>query len=178
MRANIGELLADRCAIRAFAYSERVESPAEDIALLTPARGELLLANTGRTVSLTGRVRTVLSLVCEACLVRYEQPLEFAIVEEFGRTASPGVTPSRGESELGQEDFVVPVGPDDEIDITEVVRQHLVLALPFAPRCREACRGLCATCGVDLNLGSCGCPGNDRDLRFQVLKHWPTGPRE
>ncbi|HYM91422.1 MAG TPA: DUF177 domain-containing protein [bacterium] len=157
MRVNVGELLADRRAVRVVAFSERIESPGEDTTLLDPVQGELVLTGTGRGVSLTGRVRTALSLVCGACLTQYRQPLEFAVDEEFGRSPVRAGA-SRGETELGPEDFVVPIGPDGMVDLTEVVRQHLVLAIPIAPRCREGCRGLCAQCGADLNLGPCTCP--------------------
>ena len=174
MRVNIGELLADRRAVRIVAFSERFESPAEDITLIDPVVGELSLVGTGRTVCLTGRVHTVLTLVCGACLRPFSQPLDFSVDEEFGpaEAGSP-----RGESALGPEDFVVPVGPDEMVDLSEVVRQHLVLALPIAPRCRKECRGLCASCGADLNVERCGCPQNDIDPRLQVLQQWPSASR-
>lgn len=156
MRVNIGDLLADRRAVRVVAFSESIESPGEETTLLEPVQGELVLTGTGRTVSLTGRMQTAVSLVCGACLTRYRQPLEFTVAEEFGRIPAPAVA-SRGEAVLGPEDFVVPIGPDGRVDVTEVVRQHLVLAIPFAPRCRDGCRGLCARCGADLNLGPCAC---------------------
>jgi uncharacterized protein len=181
VRVNIGELLADRRATRIVAFSERFESPAEDITLIDPVVGELSLISTGRTVCLTGRVRTVLNLVCGACLRPFPQPLDFSVDEEFGRSspwrgpAEGG--PARGESALGPEDFVVPVGPDEMVDLSEVVRQHLVLALPIAPRCRKECRGLCASCGADLNVERCSCLQDHIDPRLQVLQQWPSASR-
>ena len=156
MRVNIGELLAARGAIRTVAYSEWVESPAEDVMLLQPVTGELVLASTGRSVCLTGQLRTQLTLYCGACLAGYERALPLS-------AAGAG-----GERELDADDFVVLVGPDDTLDLTEIVRQDLVLALPIAPRCREGCRGLCATCGADLNLGPCDCAGDSADPRLRL----------
>ncbi|HKV45431.1 MAG TPA: DUF177 domain-containing protein [bacterium] len=172
MRVNIGELLADRGAVRTLAYSEPCEPPAEDAVPLRPLEGALVLASTGRTVCLSGRMRTALSLVCGACLVRFEHALEFSIAEEFGRAATSAA--AAGEAELGPDDFVTPVGPDDTLDVTEVVRQHLILALPLAPRCREGCRGLCPACGADLNAGPCGCAEDRVDPRLRVLRRWAT----
>jgi uncharacterized protein len=207
VRVNIGELLADRRAVRVVGFSERVESPAEDITLVDPVAGDLSLISTGRTVCLTGRVHTVLSLVCSACLRPFQQPLEFVIDEEFGRApassgrpacARQGTLPerpvparggqagrggqadggtARGEPALGPLDFVVPVGPDEVVDLSEIIRQQLVLALPIAPRCREECRGLCPSCGADLNAGRCACPGADIDPRLQTLQQWPPVSR-
>lgn len=156
MRVNISELLADRSAVRVIAYSERLE-PMGDVTLAEPVEGEMLFASTGHTVCLTGRLRTVADLVCGACLAPFRQPLEFTVIEEFGRGAPPGGGSSRGQPELAPEDFVVPVEPGSEVDLTEIVRQHLIVALPIAPRCREGCRGLCPTCGADLNRGPCAC---------------------
>ena len=177
MRVNIGELLADRRAVRAVAFCARFESPAEDISLVDPVAGELSLISTGQTVCLTGRVHTVLNLVCGACLRGFQQRLEFPVDEEFGRlpTSRADAGSARGETALSPADFVVPIGPDEVVDLAEVVRQHLLLALPIAPRCREECRGLCPSCGADLNMGRCPCPQDDIDPRMQVLRQWPPG---
>ena len=44
------------------------------------------------------------------------------------------------------------------IDVRDVVREELVLAAPTRLLlCRDACAGLCLTCGADLNAGPCGC---------------------
>ena len=49
----------------------------------------------------------------------------------------------------------------DFIDLEPLAREALVLDLPLAPLCREDCRGLCPTCGADLNQGDCDCPPAD-----------------
>jgi uncharacterized protein len=180
VRVSIGEFLADRHAVRTVAFAERLESLAEDTTLLDPVTGELSLVGTGRTVSLTGRVRTVVHLVCGACLQPFPQPLEFAIHEEFGTVRAPAsqAGAARAEAALGEEDFVVAIGPDEVIDLSEVVRQHLLLALPIAPRCQEGCRGLCPSCGADLNAGPCACPQDRVDPRLEALRQWPRNHGE
>ena len=45
----------------------------------------------------------------------------------------------------------------EEIDLSPLLRERLLLALPTLPLCRDDCRGLCARCGADLNAGPCGC---------------------
>jgi uncharacterized protein len=45
----------------------------------------------------------------------------------------------------------------EEVDITEDIREALILNLPHFPLCDEGCKGLCAHCGKDLNGGPCGC---------------------
>jgi len=45
----------------------------------------------------------------------------------------------------------------EEVDVTEDIREALILNLPHFPLCNENCKGLCAHCGKDLNGGPCGC---------------------
>ncbi len=186
MRVNVGELLADRHAVRLLSFCERLEPPADDVALPGAVEGELVLSSTGRTICLTGQVRTVVGLVCGACLTRFEQPLEAPVSEEFCRpgptaeaahgTGCGGGTGHGGPAheDLAPEDFLVPVEPGDIIDVTEVVRQNLILALPIAPRCREDCRGLCPRCGADRNRTVCGCTDVESDPRLRPLERWSS----
>jgi uncharacterized protein len=44
------------------------------------------------------------------------------------------------------------------IDLEPMLRELLLLAIPMAPLCAPECRGLCPSCGADLNRESCGCP--------------------
>jgi uncharacterized protein len=43
-----------------------------------------------------------------------------------------------------------------DVDLTEVLRDLIMLALPGKHLCREDCRGLCPVCGADLNVQDCG----------------------
>jgi uncharacterized protein len=55
------------------------------------------------------------------------------------------------------------------LDLQPLVRDALLLELPMAPLCRPECRGLCPTCGADLNDGNCACPPPAGDPRWSVL---------
>ena len=45
----------------------------------------------------------------------------------------------------------------EPLDLTDEVRESIILAFPNYPLCREVCRGLCPRCGVNLNRETCGC---------------------
>ncbi|MBI2174769.1 MAG: DUF177 domain-containing protein [Candidatus Omnitrophica bacterium] len=47
------------------------------------------------------------------------------------------------------------VAPTDVVDITDDVRQEIILAYPMIPVCREDCKGLCISCGQNLNVAAC-----------------------
>ena len=44
------------------------------------------------------------------------------------------------------------------MDLQDLVREYLVMEIPYAPVCREDCKGLCPICGKNLNLGPCSHP--------------------
>ena len=57
----------------------------------------------------------------------------------------------------------------DHVDLEPLARETLLLELPLAPLCRQECRGLCPTCGADLNQGACRCAPPSRDPRWEAL---------
>ena len=91
--------------------------------------------------------------------------MEFEIVHVLApRPASEGEVEGDGEAdddddgfELSDDDMDVSYYDGNEFDMAEVVREHLLLALPMNPLCAEACAGLCDQCGADLNEAACGC---------------------
>jgi uncharacterized protein len=114
----------------------------------------------------TGTVHGAWQAPCRRCLRSVQGDLRVDFQELF----EPN--PRDGESyRLGH----------DQIDLEPLAREALVLDLPLAPLCSEACRGLCPTCGVDLNQGDCACPPAGADLRWaalDVLRVLPGDPRE
>jgi len=91
---------------------------------------------------------------CRRCLelVRGQARADFR--ELFERRAREGETyPLRNE----------------HIDLEPLAREALLIELPLAPLCSPDCRGLCPTCGADLNTDSCGCPEPQGDPRWQAL---------
>lgn len=69
-------------------------------------------------------------------------------------------------------DFTVSVELDDrmeEADLTDELRQSIILALPTYPVCRPECLGACPTCGKNLNEGACSCAREEHDDRWGAL---------
>ena len=57
----------------------------------------------------------------------------------------------------------------DIIDLTDTIREHIIIALPMKPLCSSRCKGICPNCGEDLNSSSCTCSNNIVDERFKGL---------
>ena len=51
--------------------------------------------------------------------------------------------------------------PGMEIDISDDIREAIVINFPTRLLCSEACKGLCPSCGADLNNNSCDCSTED-----------------
>ncbi|MBA3463828.1 MAG: DUF177 domain-containing protein [Deltaproteobacteria bacterium] len=72
-------------------------------------------------------------------------------------------------AEVNEEDLDVFPYEGEHIDLESLFREEFVLAIPYAPLCREDCKGLCPQCGTDLNSGTCTCE-KPIDPRLAALK--------
>ena len=59
--------------------------------------------------------------------------------------------------------------PNMQLDAEELCRDEIVLSIPMKHLCREDCKGVCMSCGKDLNEGKCDCKSDSHDPRLQAL---------
>ena len=140
----------------------RVEDPLEGIetALARVDKGvlaSLRLESVVEGVLATGEVTGGATFICARCLKEMPADVEVDITELF-------YAPGHGE---GEEDAYRVTGTD--IDLEPAVRDAVTLALPLNPVCKEDCKGICATCGKDLNFEGCVCRADDVDPRWAAL---------
>lgn len=138
----------------------------DDIEVIGPIDGHVRMRRTNQGLLVDGWVELTLELSCNRCLKTFEQPMHVDFEEQFYPTVD---VISGMPLEPFDEDEIFPIDAHHEVDLTEAVRQNVLLALPMVTICREDCRGLCPQCGQDLNLGSCGCKP-EVDERLSVLK--------
>ena len=98
-------------------------------------------------LSLTGQIQTAYAGECARCLVPVGRDLVVALAEAF--------LPARDAQKAAVQDSYVYEGL--QLDISQAIRDNLMLSLPPRLYCREDCRGLCPECGADLNQIDCGC---------------------
>lgn len=138
----------------------------DDIEVIGPIDGHVRMRRTNQGLLVDGWVELTLELSCNRCLKTFEQPMHVDFEEQF----YPTVDVITGMPlDPFDEDEIFPIDAHHEVDLTEAVRQNVLLALPMVTICQEDCRGLCPQCGQDLNLGSCGCKP-EVDERLSVLK--------
>lgn len=67
---------------------------------------------------------------------------------------------------------------DEEfLDLSQVLSEQARLRIPFQPLCKEECKGICANCGADLNVGRCACAKIRKESPFAALQSFKTGVR-
>lgn len=76
---------------------------------------------------------------------------------------------SERDRELEEDDLGVLVVEEEEIEPRPLVVEQIALNAPMKPLCRESCRGLCPSCGVDLNHETCSCKPT-ADQRWSALR--------
>lgn len=122
----------------------------------------------GNEVVLQGKLHAKLEVVCGRCL----QPVELPVTAEFNERFVRAVSwAAEDQHELQEEDLNLAVFDGEAIELDDLVREELLLAVPVNVLCSEDCRGLCPNCGIDRNLKSCQCEDNEIDSRWQELKH-------
>jgi len=143
------------------------------------ARVRARLTKLGRSVLLQARFSVPLEGQCKRCLkkVRLDEPIELTLTyvpresphPEPGRRGEPEAEKAKAASfELETVDEEPYSGKT--IDLAPALREQILLAVPPSPVCDEACKGLCPTCGKDLNAGDCGCEKATIDPRWAALK--------
>ena len=102
---------------------------------------------------------TTARLECRRCLVAVELPVS----ESRGL-----ILAADDETPEGEGCYAIPPRAT-VVDLTDVVREEMLLAVPRFVECRPDCRGLCPRCGANLNEGPCDCPLRS-DPRREALK--------
>jgi uncharacterized protein len=126
----------------------------------------------GTTVHVRGRLTGVVEPDCGRCLERYGLPVQQELDLFYLPRAAGSPDDQEEEVELSDRDVVVGYYDGDRLDLAEVMREQLLLAVPLKSLCSEDCRGLCPSCGKNLNTGACDCapPEAPEDPRLAPLR--------
>lgn len=104
---------------------------------------------------------TASQLTCDRCLVEYDQNFRTRFQLVYSKHAS---------SQSSDDDYRFIDEKVVEIDLSDDIRENLLLMIPMKRLCREDCAGLCPTCGANLNDEMCPCKAEAIDPRWEKLK--------
>lgn len=112
-----------------------------------------------------GSITSDLKIQCSRCLNYFDYALECDYEELY--------VPEGIETNFDlYEDDNIHLLESDEINLTKIVEETIILNLPYIPVCSEECKGLCQTCGTNLNENSCSCKNEKIDPRLADLANW------
>lgn len=130
----------------------------------------LVYYRSGGELFFSGRLRSQVTGRCGRCLEEFgfalDQQFEFMLTPQTKKTG-------HGAEELHRDDLSLSFYSSDEIDLAPLIAEQVILALPTRPLCGEECRGLCSSCGANLNNDPCDCAnvgGDPRMALFRTLK--------
>jgi len=147
----------------AFHLRETLKDPEllPGISVVDQVAVDLSITNTGRLMVGQGEIEARLELTCDRCLRSFHQDTKVPFTVEL--------CPEENRSYFkNEESFIYFVEP--QVDLEPVVRESLILSLPLRTLCSSDCKGLCPSCGKDLNLAPCQCREKEIDPRWEALK--------
>ena len=121
----------------------------------TPVQVDVLLESIVEGILVSGPISGIITYHCARCLKDFREGFQLDVTELFARGAS-------------EDDDEYPL-VNGTIDLEQMIRDNVLLSMPFAPLCRPDCRGLCERCGGDRNLGECSCAPRE-DPRWEALQ--------
>jgi uncharacterized protein len=139
----------------------------ENVALTSKAvfKGETL--QVASRAHIRGRLVADVSFDCTRCLEPVSRRLDIDFDAIFVDAAEEA---DKTDVEVGSDALDESLVENGLIDIADVVREQILLAIPDQVFCRDDCKGLCPQCGTNLNLIDCKCSDDDIDPRWAALK--------
>ncbi|MGL5634850.1 MAG: YceD family protein [Sarcina sp.] len=159
MELRFSELTSkkEKCkAINLVVEEDTIYIPGEIIKVLKPITFNGVAKVVEDVITLEGNISTELELQCSRCLKNFSTTVNTSIDEKFSNN-------------FKEDESIVPI-ESDILDVSEIIANNVISTLPIKRLCDEQCKGLCQTCGADLNLHQCSCSDLDTDIRFEKLK--------
>ena len=140
--------------------------------LLTSGRATLIEERHGsKGVILDIRVQGELATSVETACARCLEPVSREVARPFELLYRPrGVDAGREEISVTQAEAEIGYYVGEGVELADILREQILLEVPMKVVCREECKGLCPSCGHNLNQGACHCPPPVSDPRWQALK--------
>ena len=144
----------------------------ERVKLSGPATVNGKIRLSANEVFVNGHVDTRAQVECDRCLKPVELPVSADFELEY---ISGSEYESSAVAELTEAEMSVSVFDGKAIDVDEIVKEQILLAVPTRMLCQPDCKGICPDCGIDKNTGDCACGANEVDPRWAALKNLTGG---
>lgn len=130
-----------------------------------------LLAHTDGEMRVQGRYRVEIATQCDRCLGR----ARFSLDQGFDLFYRPMADIAREEEvEIDEGEAEIGFYEGGGIELEDILREQVLLALPMQRVCSDVCKGICPVCGKNRNEGECGCRLESTDDRWGALRNLKT----
>jgi len=164
---NVAQLMKSPVGVSvASDIPEEIVQLDKELKVVSPMIGYARMRRVNQGLLVDGWVDLTLEHTCDRCLKHIERPMHVTFEERFYPTVAVLTGTPLPPIE---EDDVFPIDERHQVNLTEAVRQNVLLAVPMVLLCKPDCAGLCSQCGYDLDLGPCQCKP-EVDTRLNVLK--------
>src|SRR5262249_42604615 len=118
-------------------------------------------------IRLRGKLKAAVEVSCARCLelVRYDVNADLDLLY---RPASADAHPD--EAAISEAETEIGFYQGEGIQLEDVLKEQVLLALPAKMLCRDDCKGLCPQCGKNWNHDTCDCTQDRIDPRWAALE--------
>ena len=165
----IEEISEEGMDFKFFLKKDKIIIGQTDLSLNDDVAVKGTLTRINDNVYLKGGVTTSVVTSCSRCLDELSYPIDSELKAHFA-PIDDRLT-SLNEVELHSSDIDVEVYEKQQVNLTQSVRDSILLAVPAICLCEEGCKGLCFQCGKNLNHAFCQCSNESfTDPRLKILK--------
>ena len=170
MRFNVAGLLKSSPGSKQIVQvGETLEVRGDEAKIIGPIAGELVLIRELSGVLVSGSLQAMMRVPCGRCLEPVEVEVDLEIEEHYRPTVAMSGGPMVDSIPEEDEDPATLLDAQHTLDLSEVLRQAVLVAIPLNERCRDDCAGLCPICGVNRNSVECDCEP-EPDPRWSELR--------
>lgn len=141
------------------------EGKTEKLEIEDPVNGEfkadVVLNKIDNQIILDVSTNTKANFICDRCNEEFQQ--------EIGNSYKMVYVLESVENDKDELDITYLAHETDKIDLSDDVRDYIILSIPMKKLCKEDCKGLCIKCGKNLNEGPCECKEDEIDDRWKSL---------
>lgn len=161
IKINVAEIKKQLIGSASYHYEldpEALDLTEDDVSLEGQVVADFTLHNGGELILLDGSLHFSVKGECGRCLKPLVQPLVSTLEERYY---------PEGTENLPDDAFTYKF---DVVDVTDALRESLLLTVPARMLCKPDCKGICPVCEADRNVAPCNCDTRTIDPRLQALE--------
>lgn len=121
-----------------------------------------IINNGSRKLQITGSTEVMLRIPCDRCL----EDVEVGLKLHFEKDVDMNQSDEDRRRALDEQNYI----EGYNLDVDKLVYSEMLVSWPSKVLCKEDCKGVCSTCGTNLNLGNCDCRPTDLDPRMAKIQ--------